>query len=233
MKRSLRLVAVLALMTLLVPMFRFTSAKAAELTLEQRRLTVRVATYVNYSDLGKNSTGSEIIKKLHNGDTLFFVDVLYGGLQYYVMTPEGEFGYIFWDEVDFAHPEYFKDLMMTKEALKKKALHISGNYVNMRAGIAGTKDHQKIINYYEGLMDGNVVYYLEKKNNWFKVVTQGTDRNGRHMVGWIYGDFIRENHAGKKWDKYIGGIPADEYTKRVLQFDATAAKMILTLKNQK
>ena len=235
MKRSLRMMAAISLAVLLLPLLSWT-AFAAELEtfsaqeLEERKMTISVS----QAQLRDEPVGGNVLTTLKKKTTVYFIASAHSGLWYRVATKNGLTGYIFWDEAKFVHnptsPE-IKELLFDEEEMKQRVMKVTGNYVNMRAGIAGTKGHKEIVNYHSGLMNNETVYCIDHKKNWYLVVRAKKSKDDGHLVGWVYGDFL-DNYSTDKWKKYIGGIPADKETIRKLQSDKTAAKVIRTLENR-
>ena len=106
----------------------------------------------------------------------------------------------------------------TKEELDAMTMVVTADYVNMRAGYAGTAGHKQIINYSDGLMKGEEVYCLDRHNGWYCVLRiQGHNST----VGWVWGDFVKfkstdvANGGGgdvsnSSSSKYVGGTPASD-----------------------
>ena len=235
MKRSLRLLAVFLLAALLIPLFHV-PALAAELDtfsakeLEERKMTISVT----QAQLRDDPVGGNVLAVLKKQTVVYFIASVHGGLWYRVATRDGQTGYIFWDEAKFVHKPTsaeIRELLFDEEEMKQRIMKVTGSCVNMRAGIAGTKGHQQIVNYYDGLMNNETVYCIGHKKNWYLVVRAKKSREDGHLVGWVYGDFL-DNHSINKWKKYVGGVPADKETIRSLQMEKTAAKVIRTLENR-
>ena len=235
MKGSLRLLAVFLLAALLIPLFHV-PALAAELDtfsakeLEERKMTISVT----QAQLRDDPVGGNVLAVLKKQTVVYFIASVHGGLWYRVATRDGQTGYIFWDEAKFAHKPTsaeIRELLFDEEEMKQRIMKVTGSCVNMRAGIAGTKGHQQIVNYYDGLMNNETVYCIGHKKNWYLVVRAKKSREDGHLVGWVYGDFL-DNHSINKWKKYVGGVPADKETIRNLQMEKTAAKVIRTLENR-
>ena len=235
MKRSLRLVAAFLLAALMLPLIHL-PALAAELEtfsdkeLEERKMTISVS----QAQLRDDPVGGNVLAVLKKKTVVYFIASVHSGLWYRVATKDGQTGYIFWDEAKFSHnptsPE-IKELLFDEAEMKQRVMKVTGNSVNMRAGIAGTKGHKQIVNYYDGLMKNETVYCISHKKNWYLVVRAKKSKEDGHLVGWVYGDFL-DNKSIDKWNKYVGGVPADKDTIRNLQMEKTAAKVIRTLENR-
>lgn len=235
MKRSQRLIAVLLLAAVMLPMFHAAAlADSLDLftakELEERKMVIKT----NQALLQDSPMGGNILASLKKKTVVYFIASVHNGLWYHVATKDGLTGYIFWDEAKFVHkptsPEIL-ELLFDDEEMKQMVMKVSGNCVNMRAGIAGTKEHKQIVNYYDGLMNNETVYCISQKKNWYLVVRAKRSQDSGHLVGWVYGDFLN-NKDVNKWNKYVGGVPANQETIRKLQMDRTAAKIIRTLENR-
>ena len=125
----------------------------------------------------------------------------------------------------------------TKEELDSMTMVVTANYVNMRAGYAGTAGHKQIINYNDGLMKGEEVYCLDKHNGWYCVMRIQGHKN---TVGWVWGDFVRfkstetANGGGdvsnSSSSKYVGGTPATDANSVKNHYNSQHDQVINTLK---
>ncbi|MBR4502138.1 MAG: SH3 domain-containing protein [Clostridia bacterium] len=109
----------------------------------------------------------------------------------------------------------------TKEELDAMTMVVTADYVNMRAGYAGTSGHKQIINYNDGLMKGEEVYCLDRHKGWYCVLRI---KGHNSTVGWVWGDFVKfkttdvSNGGNAKGgdvsngskSKYVGGTPASD-----------------------
>ena len=108
----------------------------------------------------------------------------------------------------------------TQEELNAMTMVVTADYVNMRAGYAGTDGHKQIINYSDGLMKGEQVYCLDRHNGWYCVLRiQGH----KSTVGWVWGDFVsfksndvanggkaKGGDVSNSSSKHVGGSPASD-----------------------
>ena len=137
-------------------------------------------------------------------------------------------------------PAAFADpAVYTQEQLDAMTMVVTADYVNMRAGYAGTPGHKEIINYSNGLMKGEQVYCLDTHNGWYCVMRiQGH----KTTVGWVWGDFVKfkstdvANGGGggdvsnSSSSKYVGGTPASDADAVKAQYSTKCDQVIDTLK---
>lgn len=135
----------------------------------------------------------------------------------------------------------------TKEELDAMTMVVTADYVNMRAGYAGTAGHKQIINYSDGLMKGEEVYCLDRHKGWYCVLRI---KGHNSTVGWVWGDFVRFKSStsdvpnggnaakggggdvsnGSK-SKYVGGTPAADTNAVKNHYYSQYNQVINTLKD--
>ena len=213
MKRSLRALTVMALLVMVFSLFEVNLA-LAEANKVYYDLSLRTEEELNASMMtvtaGKTKMydeNNEVICTLTKDEIVYFVS-MDGDFCYVIRkkhTAQGNVGgYVPLADLQF---ENFVDIMEKLGAdIAKFAVKVTGDYVNMRAGIAGTKGHKEIVNWGSGLRYGETVYAYQMKNNWYKVVRKKTV-NGKHQVGWVWGDFIDYTGPSIWRSRRVDGVP--------------------------
>ncbi len=215
MKRFPRVLAVTALLVLLFSMVPATETLAEtaktyyDLSIRTDEEKAASLMTVTAGSTKMYNESNEVICTLKRNEKVYFLWM--SGDYCYVIrdkaSKEGNLGgYVALSDLQFENFDLIMDSLKDDE-IKKFAVRVTGDYVNMRAGIAGTKQHKEIINWDSGLRKGETVYAYQTKNNWYKVVRK-KKVGGVHQVGWVWGDFI-DNDGPSIWrDRYVGGVPA-------------------------
>ncbi len=129
----------------------------------------------------------------------------------------------------------------TEEQLRQMTMFITGDYVNMRAGYAGTAGHKEIINWSNGLMKDEKVYCVDKHNGWYCLVCV---RGDHVLCGWVWGDYVEtlEKHTqrggavvaerGGTQQKYVGGVPTGNMDQVREKYSTQVDRVLRTLNRQ-